>query len=131
VLAVPLGTGTALWLQADRQARLAQLHARQNELALEVNDALHRVAVLREKAGEEADGAALFAQAREQAQRALALVESGPADEALQAQVRHVKGELDEEEKDRAFIAALEAAHLAQAETVAGQNRFAERRTGP
>jgi serine/threonine protein kinase len=51
--------------------------------------------------------AALFAQAREQAQRALALAESGPAHAALLAKVR----ELQEEEKDDTLLAALDAAH--------------------
>jgi hypothetical protein len=58
-------------------------------------------------------------------------VESGPADEALATQVRQVQGELDDEEKDRQFVAALEAARLAQAETVIGQNRFASERALP
>src|SRR5262249_30183520 len=39
-------------------------------------------------------GAPLFAQAREQAQRALALVENGPADVALAAQVLRLQAEL-------------------------------------
>ena len=48
-------------------------------------------------------GLALFAQAREQAQRALALVDSGPADDTLGPQVRQLIAGLDSEEKDRRF----------------------------
>jgi tetratricopeptide (TPR) repeat protein len=76
-------------------------------------------------------GAALFAQAREQTQRALALAENGPADGASKKQVRELAGELDEEEKDRQLLAALDEARLAQAETVAGQSRFASERAVP
>jgi serine/threonine-protein kinase len=113
LLAVSVGGAAVLWLQADHQAR-------QTQVTREVNDALNQVTALREKAtAATADSKALFAQAREQAQRALTLVQSGPADEALQAQVRRVKGELDEEEKDRQFIAALDAARLDQAEPAA------------
>jgi hypothetical protein len=120
LLAVTLGAGGVLWLQAGRQSRRAQLQARQAELTREVNDALNEVAALRERArAATADSATLFAQAREQAQRALALVQAGPADEALQAQVRRVQGELDEEEKGRQFLAALDNARLGQVDTVA------------
>jgi tetratricopeptide (TPR) repeat protein len=122
LLAVALGGGTAFWLQADRQARQAQV-------TREVNDALGEVARLRDKARTTpADGAALFAQAREQAQRALTLVQTGPVDDALRLQVQRVKGELDDEEKDRQFLAAIDRARLAEAETEVGQNRFARER---
>jgi serine/threonine-protein kinase len=118
LLAVTLGAGIFLRLQADRQARQARV-------TREVTEALNEVATLRDKArAGPADSAALFARAREQAQRALTLVQAGPAAEALQVQVRRVKGELDEEEKDRQFLAAVDAARLAQAETEVGQNRF-------
>jgi serine/threonine-protein kinase len=110
LLAVSAGSAAALWLQADRQAR-------QTQLTREVNDALDQVTALREKAtAATADSAGLSAQAREQAQRALTLVRSGPVDEALKLRVRRVWGELGEEEKDRQFLAALEAARLDQAE---------------
>jgi tetratricopeptide (TPR) repeat protein len=72
-----------------------------------------------------------WAQAREQAQRALTLVESGPTEEALAAQVGRLRDELDEEEKDRTLLLALEKARLAQAQTVSGPNRFAEERAVP
>jgi serine/threonine-protein kinase len=125
LLAVALGGGTALWLQADRQARQAQL-------TREVNDALNQVTALREQAKTATAGsAALFAQARGQAQRAQALVQTGPADEALKDQVRSVQAELDEEEKDRQLIADLDDARLAQAETLSRLSRFATERAVP
>jgi serine/threonine-protein kinase len=125
LLAVTLGGGGWLYVKSERDARLAQM-------TRDVNDALNQATALREKAKVgTAGGAALFAQAREQAQRALALVENGPAEAALAAQVRQLQAELDEEEKDRKMIAALEEAHLAEAETVAGENRFASERALP
>src|SRR5262249_37448026 len=81
--------------QAGEQAR-EQLRGGQ-----EVHDALNQATALREQAKAAATGgAALFAQARERAQRALALVESGPADAALAAQVRQLQADLDAEAKD-------------------------------
>jgi tetratricopeptide (TPR) repeat protein len=119
------GGGSALWLQAESQAR-------QEHLPREVNDALNRATVLREQARAAAVGSdALFGQAREQVQRAVALAESGPAEAVLLAQVQQVQAELGEEQKDRQFLAALEAARLAQAETVADENRFAPERALP
>jgi serine/threonine-protein kinase len=132
LLAVALGGGAARWLQADRQARQAQV-------AREVHDALDQVTALREQArAATTDGPALLARAREQAQRALALVQAGPADGALAALVERVQGELDAEEKDRQFLAAIDNARLGQVETVApwapggpGSSRFATERALP
>jgi serine/threonine-protein kinase len=125
LLAVAASAGTALWLHADHQARQAQV-------TLEVNDALNQVTSLRDQARTQAaDSAALYAQAREQARRALTLVQSGPADAALTARVRRLQRELDEEERDRRFVAAIEAARLAQAETMTGVNAFASLRGLP
>jgi serine/threonine-protein kinase len=125
LLAVTLGGGGWLYVKSERDARLAQT-------TRDVNDALNQATALREKAKTAiTGGAALFAQAREQAQRALALVENGPAEAALAEQVRQLQAELDEEEKDRQLIAALDEARLAQAETAAGENRFALERAVP
>ena len=63
-------------------------------------------------------------------QRALALLEGGPADAALTAQVSQLQAELDAEEKDRTLVAALDEAWLAQAETLS-ENRFASERAVP
>jgi serine/threonine-protein kinase len=125
LLAVTLGGGGWLWVKIDRDARRTQV-------TRQVHDALNRVTALREqaKAGP-VEGGALFGQAREQAQRAVALVENGPADQELRAEVQQVQADLDEEEKDRQLLAALDAARLAQAETVAGENRFANERAVP
>jgi serine/threonine-protein kinase len=117
LLALALGGGGYLYVKNERDARQAQV-------AREVNEALNQATALREQAkAASVGGAALFAQAREQAQRALALVESGPADDALKAQVTRLQTELDEEEKDRQLIAALDEARLAQAEASADKSR--------
>ena len=124
LLALTLGGGGWLYLKTQRDARQAQL-------TREVNETLNQVTALREQARTaSAGGAALFAQAREQAQRALALVESGPADDTLKNLVTYLQTELGEEEKDRKLIAALDEAQLAQAETLS-ENRFAEERAVP
>jgi serine/threonine-protein kinase len=125
LLALTLGGGGWLWVKNEHDAR-------QTQLVRDVNDALNKATALREKAkSATTGGAALFAQAREQAQRALALVDNGPADATLVDQVRRLQSELDEEEKDRQLIAALDEARLAQAETLAGENRFASDRAVP
>jgi serine/threonine-protein kinase len=125
LLALTLGGGTWLWLKAERDARQAQL-------TREINAALTQALALRERAkAERAGQARLLARAREQGQRALALVESGPADAALKAQVERLQAELDQEEKDRQLIAALDQTRLAQADKAAGQNRFASERAVP
>ncbi len=125
LLALTGGGGGWLWFRGEREARQARL-------AREVNEALTEATALRERArAAPAGGAALFAQAREQAQRALALVGSGPADERLKARVRQLQAELDEEEKDHKLVAALDEARLAQAETVTAANRFADERAVP
>ena len=109
-----------------------QLNARQAQLTREVNAALNQATVLRDQAKAANVGSAvLLTQAREQAQRALALVENGPADAALVAQVTQLQAELDAEEKDRMLVAALDEAWLAQAETLSENNRFAHERAVP
>jgi serine/threonine-protein kinase len=125
LLALTLAGAGWLWVKADRDARLLQL-------TREVNDALNRATALREQAkAAPVGGEALFAQAQEQTHRALALAENGLADAALVTQVKQLQAELDEDEKDRTLLAALEAARLAQAETVVGENRFASERAVP
>jgi tetratricopeptide (TPR) repeat protein len=88
--------------------------------------------VLREQAKSSPTGsAAIYAQARGQIERALALVESGPAEDQLLVKVREVKAELDEEEQDYRLVQALDEARLAQAESAEGENRFAQERAIP
>jgi superkiller protein 3 len=124
LLALTLCGGGWLWVKADRDAQAAQV-------AHEVNDALNQATALRAKAKAATVGsAALFAQAREQAQRALALVENGSAEAALTGQVQRLKAELDEEEKNRVLMTALDEARLAQAESLS-TNRFALERAVP
>jgi hypothetical protein len=105
--------------------------ARQVQLSRGVNEALNQATALRERAKVATVGsAALFARAREQMQRALALVDDGLVDAALTAQVSQLQAELDAEEKDRTLVAALDEAQLAQAETLS-ENRFASERAVP
>ena len=123
LLALTLGGGGYLYVKSERDARQAQM-------THEVNDALNQATALREQAKAAPVGsAALFAQAREQAQRALALVENGPADEMLKTQVTRLQTELDEEDKDRKLLAALDEARLKQADLA--ENRFALERAVP
>ncbi|HLN27340.1 MAG TPA: tetratricopeptide repeat protein [Gemmataceae bacterium] len=125
LLALTLGGGGWLWVKADRDARQAQV-------TRDVNDAMKKATAFREQAKAANVGAAgFFAQAREQAQRALALVENGPADAMLAAQVRQLQAELDEEEKDRKLVAALDEARLAQAELNTEKSHFASERGVP
>jgi serine/threonine-protein kinase len=125
LLALTLGGGGWLLVKADRDARQAQV-------ARDIHDALNQATALREKAkADHVGSAALFGQAREQVQRAGALAQSGPVDVVLRDQVERLQRELDEEEKDRQLIAALDEAHLAQAEIVAGENRMGVERAVP
>jgi eukaryotic-like serine/threonine-protein kinase len=119
LLALTLGGGGWVYLKNERDARQAKV-------TREVNETLNKVTALREQARTAVVGSGLlFAQAREQAQRALALVESGPADDTLKNLVRQLQAELDEEEKDHKLIAALDEARLAQAAYAAGEGWFA------
>jgi serine/threonine-protein kinase len=125
LLALTLGGGGWLWVKSERDSRQAQV-------TRDVNDALNKATALREQAkAAKVGGAALLAQAREQVQRALALVENGPADAALKDQVRRLQADLDEEQKDRRLVAALDEARLAKAETADDKRRFAEERAVP
>jgi serine/threonine-protein kinase len=109
LLALTIGGGGWLWVKADRDARQAQV-------TRDVNDALNKATALREQAkSAPGGGALLFGQAREQAQRALALVENGSADATLATQVRRLQAELDDEEKDRKLLDALDQARVAKA----------------
>ena len=67
------GGGGWLLVKADRDARVAAL-------TRDVNDALNQATLLRAQASSATTGAACYSRRREQAQRALALVENGPAD---------------------------------------------------
>jgi tetratricopeptide (TPR) repeat protein len=87
VLALMLGGGGWLWVKAERDAR-------QIALIRDVNEALNAATAFRTQGQ--------LDRALEQAQRALALVETGPADAALKDQVTRLKAELDaENERNR------------------------------
>jgi serine/threonine-protein kinase len=125
LLALILGGGGWVWLKTDHDARLAQV-------TREVNDAVNKATALREQAkAATLGGADPFAQAREQTQRALALAETGRADEALNDQVRKLQAELDQEAKDRQLLIALDEACLAQATLAEDRRRFASERAVP
>ena len=57
----------------------------------------------------------------------MALAESGPAAPELLAQVRKLRDELDEEQRDRQLLAALDKAWLAQMETDSQSQRVCVR----
>src|SRR5262249_3047303 len=57
--------------------------------------------------------------------------ESGPVEPELAGQVQSLLRELAEEEKDQQLLAALDAAHLAEANTDVSSNRFAAERAVP
>jgi serine/threonine-protein kinase len=109
LLTMFLGGGGWLWLNSQRAARLAE-----NNRA--INEALRQATSLREQTRTAQGRTALdlAVRAREQARRAEALVESGPADAALAEQVRGLLAELEADEKDRQLLAALGTIHLFQ-----------------
>jgi serine/threonine-protein kinase len=85
-------------------------------LVSEVHDAIYLAAGFREEA-RTANGQAVvekLGKARAQAQRAWTLIEHAPVEDALTARVRQLLADLDEEEKDRRLLSALDAAALAQ-----------------
>ena len=95
-----LGGGGWALVKSDRDSRVATL-------TRDVNDAVNKATMLRAQASSATTGAALLlSQAREQAQRALTLVENGPADPKLVVQVNRLQADLDEEEKDRQLVTA-------------------------
>jgi serine/threonine-protein kinase len=121
-----LGGGGWLGLRLQGEARQARLND-------QVNEALNQATALRERAKAAHGQAArsLATQAREQAQRAQALLDSGSAEATLVAKVQTVLGELEQEEKDHQLLAALDMARMAQVENAAGENRFALERALP
>jgi serine/threonine-protein kinase len=125
LLASLLGGGGWLWFVRERNAHQARL-------TQDVNDALQAATALREQARTPGATARLrAAEAREQAQRARALVESGTVDPALREKVRQLVAELNEEEQDHRLLLALDAARLAQAHTDARRGHFDTARAEP
>jgi tetratricopeptide (TPR) repeat protein len=130
LLSVLLGGGGWLWLAQQQVARERAALSQRAKTTREVQDALTQAQSLREQArGSRA--AAGWTEARAMAKRAEALAESGPVEPELAAQVQTLLRELSEEEKDQQLLAALDAAHLAQAETIVEDNRFAAERAVP
>jgi serine/threonine-protein kinase len=113
---VGLGAGGYLW---EQQRRATQ----QMELTHRVDEVLDKVAVLRQRSA--------WSEALAEARHAEELLDQGEADPALRERVRRVREELAEEKRDRQLVADLETARLVQAETVAGESRFAPERAIP
>jgi serine/threonine-protein kinase len=125
LLTVLLGGGVWL-LRAEREARRTRTN-------YAVDEALNRALALHEQArtAEGQTAMALAAQAREQAQRAEALVQHESTDADLVTRLNGLRAELDADEKDRQLLAALESARLAQAGMNARERRFARERAVP
>jgi tetratricopeptide (TPR) repeat protein len=85
LLALALGGGGFLYVKKE-------LDARQAQRIRDVNEAMNAATMLREQRQ--------LDRAREEAQRALVLAESGPAEATLQDQARRLKAELDKENDD-------------------------------
>jgi serine/threonine-protein kinase len=125
LLAVTAGGGAWLWLKAERDAR-------QEQADRDIRQALDEAKDLRRRAGTPGpDAARLAAEARPQVQRALALAASGDCDPGLADQVRQLAATLEEEDKDRRLLAALEQARLAQAEADMERSDFRWERAVP
>jgi tetratricopeptide (TPR) repeat protein len=125
LLAVGVAGGGGLWLRASRDARQAKVSS-------DVHEALNQATAFRAQARAGGPGSqTLLAQAREQAERAAALAEHGPADEDLWDRVTTLREELAEEERDRRLFADLEAARLAQAGTDVARSLFTRERAVP
>jgi tetratricopeptide (TPR) repeat protein len=125
LLALLLGGGGWLYVKSERDAQQRALARRQVELTQGVNEALTSATALREKAkSAKTGGVALFAQAREQVQRAVTLVENGLADEGLAEQVRQLRDEVHEEAMDRHLAVMLDEAWMASAQMDARHNKL-------
>jgi tetratricopeptide (TPR) repeat protein len=119
LLLLLLAAGLTTW-QAVRLARAERDAAqrerdevmRQARVAREVQEALAQAAALRDQAN--------WAEAQALVRRAEALLEAGPADGDVAGRVRDLRRELDQEEKDRRMIQALEEIRLRQAEVKGG-----------
>jgi tetratricopeptide (TPR) repeat protein/serine/threonine protein kinase len=132
------GEATAARQAEARQAQqLAEAQReetrKQAERSQHVHEALTRATELRAqaRAARGPAAAALTIRARAQVQRAAALLEDRPADADLSRQVRRLLAQLDQEDRDRQLLTALDAARLAQTATVAGESRFTTERAVP
>ena len=126
-VALMVTVGMALTLAVrERQAAQRRLFVQHG-----INDVLTEVARLRGQVSATALGdQTALTQAREQMQRALALVDAGPAEAHLIAQVRQLASELDQEQQDRQLLSALDAAWLAEP-SLSWDRRFANENSVP
>jgi hypothetical protein len=107
--------------------------ARLRHVAGEANEALNRAEGYRElvRTARGREAADLTAKAREQAQRALALIESSPASAALVARVQGLLAELDADTRTLRLVEKLEAVSLSRAEEEAWEGQVAPARVVP
>jgi serine/threonine protein kinase/tetratricopeptide (TPR) repeat protein len=120
-------------------ARERELAVRQHELSQrgqlvqeEISAALTKVARLRSRPQADLAGSrSALAQAREETQRALALAEAGPSPPGVEAQVRELLAELDQELADGEFMDILNEAWIAQAATDPRNARWAPEKCVP
>jgi serine/threonine-protein kinase len=125
LLAVTAGGGAWLWLKAERDAR-------QEKVDRDIRQALEKATALRHKASASGpDGPRSTAEARAQVQQAQALAASEDCDPGLAQQVRQLAATLEEEDRDRQLLAALDGAGLAQAEVDVGRSIFRSERAVP
>jgi serine/threonine-protein kinase len=116
VLAVLVLSVGGFAYDAHRRQQREIVQRQHERLVSEVHEALNLGMDSRDE-GRAANGQAAvekLGKAREQAQRARTLIENSPVDEALTARVYQFLAELDDEDKDRRLLTALEAAALAQ-----------------
>jgi serine/threonine-protein kinase len=117
--------------KAERDSQAARDKAeRDSQAAFEEIKRVRRVEAALGQARRQRD-AGQWAEAMAQARRAEALLEGGPEDAEIVAEVRRLLGQLNEEDKDRRLLAALDAARLAQTEAHGQRSRFGLERAVP
>ena len=116
-------------LAATTVAGRSQRELAQQRLLVQqgIHDALTEVTRIRDRAQDAAiDEDTALTLAREHLQRAVALAETDPADPELVVRVRQLSDELDDQQRDRELLAALDAAWLTQANVDVSRSVFAK-----
>jgi serine/threonine-protein kinase len=108
-----LGGGCWVWIMRQHAAQEREALAREVENTRQIHDALAKADALRQQGRLGNDDPAKWAEAREMAKRAVALLESGPADSGLVQRVRGLVRELNDEVNDRRLVAQLDQIQLA------------------
>jgi serine/threonine protein kinase/Flp pilus assembly protein TadD len=124
------GGGTAIWYVRDRAQREAALSVRKAHIEREIEVAVQEAATLGERAWELTETPNLWettlASALSAIKRAEALVaDAGElAGEELQQSVRGVRARLDDDERDRQMVAALEQIRFQRSQVNIKENRY-------